>query len=110
MEKFPVFRRGDVFGTVVRRLVFFSILAALAAAPQAPKGSGGGEGKKAETSSVPSKAKGVKPKPLMAMLDLATFRRAKPEIGIDVRHPLDDDKWFRTAEGRKAYAWGCIAS
>ena len=40
----------------------------------------------------------------MAQLDLAAFRRAKPEIGIDVRHPLDDDKWFRTPEGRQAYA------
>ena len=40
----------------------------------------------------------------MARLDLTTFRRAKPEIGIDVSHPLDDDKWFRTPEGRRAYA------
>jgi hypothetical protein len=39
----------------------------------------------------------------MAQLDLATFKRAKPEIGIDVTHPLDDDKWFRTPDGRKAY-------
>jgi len=41
----------------------------------------------------------------MARLDLATFRRAKPTIGIDVRHPLDDDKYFRdTPEGKAAYA------
>lgn len=39
----------------------------------------------------------------MAQLDLTTMKRAKPEIGIDVRHPLDDDKWFRTPEGREAY-------
>lgn len=37
-------------------------------------------------------------------LDLATFRRARPQIGIDVRHPLDDDKWYRTPQGVQAYA------
>ena len=40
----------------------------------------------------------------MAQLDLASFRRATPSIGIDVRHPMDDDRWFRTPEGKKAYA------
>jgi len=40
----------------------------------------------------------------MRLLDLTTWRRAKPEIGIDVRHPLDDDKWFRTDEGKQALA------
>jgi len=39
----------------------------------------------------------------MAQLDLTTMKRAKPEIGIDVRHSLEDDKWFRTPEGREAY-------
>jgi len=37
-------------------------------------------------------------------LDLPTFRRARPEIGIDVRHPLADDKWYRTPQGEQAYA------
>ena len=40
----------------------------------------------------------------MAQLDLATFRRAKPEIGIDVRHGLDHDKFFRSPAGANAYA------
>jgi len=40
----------------------------------------------------------------LARLDLASFRRLRPEIGIDVRHPLDDDKFFRTPKGRAAYA------
>ena len=40
----------------------------------------------------------------MAQLDLGTFRRAKPAIGIDVRHSLDDDKFFRnTKQGQAAY-------
>jgi hypothetical protein len=37
-------------------------------------------------------------------LDLTTFRRARPEIGIDVRHPMTDDKWYRTPEGQRAFA------
>ena len=40
----------------------------------------------------------------LRLLDLTTWRRAKPEIGIDVRHPLDDDKWFRTDQGKEAQA------
>ncbi len=40
----------------------------------------------------------------LSHLRLATFERARPEIGIDVRHPLDDDKFFRTPAGRKAYS------
>ena len=40
----------------------------------------------------------------LAQLDLTTWKRARPQIGIDVAHPLDDDKWFRTDQGRKAYA------
>ena len=40
----------------------------------------------------------------MESLDLASFRRTRPEIGIDVRHPLADDKWYRTPAGHKAYA------
>ena len=40
----------------------------------------------------------------LRLLDLTTWRRAKPEIGIDVRHPLDDDKWFRTDQGKQAQA------
>ena len=40
----------------------------------------------------------------MHRLDVATFRRAKPEIGIDVTHPLDDDRFFRSETGAKAYA------
>lgn len=39
----------------------------------------------------------------MAQLNLATFKRLKPEIGIDVSHALNDDRWFRTPEGRNAY-------
>ena len=40
----------------------------------------------------------------MEQLDLQNFRRATPKIGVDLRHPLTDDLWFRTPEGRKAYA------
>jgi hypothetical protein len=40
----------------------------------------------------------------MAMLDLASFRRARPSIAIAVDHPLDDDKYYRTAQGAKDYA------
>ncbi len=36
-------------------------------------------------------------------LDLTSLKRRQPEIGVDVRHPLDDDRWFRTPEGRAAY-------
>jgi hypothetical protein len=43
-------------------------------------------------------------KQAMEELDLVHFRRAKPEIGIDVRHPLQDANWFQTSEGRRAYA------
>jgi len=39
----------------------------------------------------------------MSNLDLTTFRRAKPEIGIDVRHPFADDRFFRTDAGKRAY-------
>ncbi|NOY80046.1 MAG: LamG domain-containing protein [Kiritimatiellaeota bacterium] len=39
----------------------------------------------------------------LSYLHLATFERARPEIGIDVRHPLDDDKFYRTPAGRRAY-------
>ena len=39
----------------------------------------------------------------MAQLDLAAFERARPAIGIDVRHAIADDKWFRTADGKRAY-------
>jgi hypothetical protein len=39
----------------------------------------------------------------MAQLDLAAFERARPAIGIDVRHAIDDDKWFCTAVGKRAY-------
>lgn len=40
----------------------------------------------------------------MEQLDLANFQRAKPEIAIDVRHPLKNANWFQTSEGRTAYA------
>ena len=40
----------------------------------------------------------------LEQLDLPTLRRAVPEIAIDVRHPIDDDKWYRTPAGREAYA------
>jgi hypothetical protein len=40
----------------------------------------------------------------MEQLDLARFRRAVPEIGIDIRHPLRDGNWFQTSEGRAAFA------
>ncbi|MGO8746772.1 MAG: LamG-like jellyroll fold domain-containing protein [Thermoguttaceae bacterium] len=39
----------------------------------------------------------------MAQLDLATFRRARPAVGIDVRHAIDNDKWFRTVAGTRVY-------
>jgi hypothetical protein len=40
----------------------------------------------------------------MRQLDLATFQRARPEIGIDVRFTASDDKYFRTPAGVAAYA------
>ncbi|MHB8900955.1 MAG: glycoside hydrolase 5 family protein, partial [Thermoguttaceae bacterium] len=40
----------------------------------------------------------------MGQLALATFRRARPEIGIDVRFTADDDKYFRTSAGEAAWA------
>ncbi len=40
----------------------------------------------------------------MGQLDLATFRRAVPEIGIDVRFTASDDKYFRTPAGEAAWA------
>lgn len=40
----------------------------------------------------------------MRQLDLATFQRARPEIGIDVRFEAADDKYFRTPAGAAAYA------
>jgi len=41
---------------------------------------------------------------IMSGLDWTTWERAKPEIGIAVPHPLEDDKWFRTEAGRAALA------
>ncbi len=40
----------------------------------------------------------------MGMLDLASFERAVPEIGISVDHPLADDKYYRTPQGAKDHA------
>jgi len=40
----------------------------------------------------------------MRQLDLVTFQRARPEIGIDVRFAATDDKYFRTPAGVAAYA------
>ena len=40
---------------------------------------------------------------VMAMIDWTRFRRAEPAMGIDVRHPLDDDLWFRCRQGRTDY-------
>ena len=40
----------------------------------------------------------------MGELDLLSFRRLVPEIAVDVSHPLEDDKFFRTPDGEKAYA------
>ena len=37
----------------------------------------------------------------MGLLDLATFRRLRPEIGIEVTHPLDHDQYYRTPQGGK---------
>jgi hypothetical protein len=37
-------------------------------------------------------------------LDVPTLHRAPAAVGIDVRHPLDDDKWFRSPQGQKALA------
>lgn len=39
----------------------------------------------------------------MEQLDLAHLRRAKPALGIDVRHALDDDKYFRSNDGKAVY-------
>lgn len=39
----------------------------------------------------------------LRQLDLATFQRARPEIGIDVRFTAADDKYFRTPAGVAAY-------
>lgn len=41
---------------------------------------------------------------VVEQLEPTTLRRAPAEIAIDVRHPMADDKWYRTAEGHKAYA------
>jgi hypothetical protein len=40
----------------------------------------------------------------MGRLDLAAFKRQRPEIGIDVTHPLDDDQHYRTPQGTKDMA------
>jgi hypothetical protein len=40
----------------------------------------------------------------MGLLDLATFRRLRPEIAIDVTHPLDNDQYYRTPQGGKDLA------
>ena len=40
----------------------------------------------------------------MRQLDLVTFQRARPEIGIDVRFTATDDKYFHTPAGVAAYA------
>lgn len=37
-------------------------------------------------------------------VDWSTFRRKRPAIAVVVPHSLADDKWFRTAEGKAAYA------
>ena len=39
----------------------------------------------------------------MSRLDLTTFERATPPIAVVVSHPLDDDKYYRTAKGRADY-------
>ena len=33
-------------------------------------------------------------------IDWANWRRARPEVGIIVAHPTDDDKYYRTEQGR----------
>jgi len=43
-------------------------------------------------------------KDAMERLDLRTFRRGRPDIGVDVTHPLDDDHFFRGHPGQAAYA------
>jgi len=40
---------------------------------------------------------------VMSKIDWNTFRRARPEIGIDVYHPLADDKYYRSPAGRRDY-------
>jgi len=42
-------------------------------------------------------------KEILSHLDLSSFERAVPEIGIDVSHPLGDDKYYRTEQGRADY-------
>ncbi len=37
-------------------------------------------------------------------LDWSTWRRARPPVGIVVAHPLDDDKYYRTEQGRRDLA------
>jgi hypothetical protein len=37
-------------------------------------------------------------------IDWSTWQRARPEVGLIVAHPIDDDKYYRTEAGRADYA------
>ena len=37
-------------------------------------------------------------------VDWNTFKRRPPALAVTVPHPLDDDRWFRSAAGKAAYA------
>ena len=41
---------------------------------------------------------------IASQLDWRDWKRARPEVGIVVAHPWDDDKYYRTPQGRKDYA------
>jgi len=40
---------------------------------------------------------------ILSNIDFTQFRRAKPAIAVDVSHPLEDDKFFRSDEGLRMY-------
>ncbi|MBI3922730.1 MAG: LamG domain-containing protein [Armatimonadetes bacterium] len=42
-----------------------------------------------------------------ARIDWKNWRRQKPEVGIVVTHPLDDDKYYRSPQGGADYAMMC---
>jgi hypothetical protein len=41
---------------------------------------------------------------ILSEMDFTTFKRARPEVAVDVSHPLDHDKFYRTEAGSQAYA------
>jgi len=41
---------------------------------------------------------------IVDLLDLATFKRKRPTIAVDVSHSLENDQFFKSERGRKMYA------